>query len=82
MENVLSLLTSLEDSELDLLLKFLSEYKKGRNNVKRGKIMPKNVMMELISKRLEETKPDHEETQEELDKRKRDVKYYVQCEVL
>ena len=82
MENVLSLLTSLEDSELDLLLKFLSEYKRSRNNIQRGKIMPKNVMMKLISKRLEETKPDHEETPEDLYKRKREAKWYVQCELL
>ena len=82
MENVLSLLTSLEDSEVDFLLRFLSEYKKGRNNIERGKIMPRNVMTKLISKRLEETNPGHTETPEELDKRKREAKWYVQCELL
>lgn len=81
MENVLSFLTSLEDSEVETILTFLKEYLRSRNHHTNKKTISKTFMNKLILKRLEETKPIYE-TPEEFESRKREAKWYVQCELV
>jgi len=81
MENVISFLASMNDSEIDSMLTFLNEYAKLRMQAKHKNTIPRNVMSKLISKRMQETKPEYE-TPPEYEKRKREAKWYVQSELL
>lgn len=74
MENVLSFLTSLEDSEIEAMLIFLKEYVKSRNV--EPKLKTQDITY-LINKRMKETTPKCE-THEEFEKRKRDIKWEIQ----
>lgn len=75
----MTLLVSMEDSEIEAIFTLLKCFIESRN--KHGRILTISSMQKRISQLMIETKPEHE-TPEQLEKRKRDIKWHVQCELL
>jgi hypothetical protein len=73
MENLLSLLASYTDEEINAIYILLSEFRKNKRHVLKSRV----DMKQMIHQRMIETMPEIE-TIEELEKRKRDVRKYVE----